>query len=135
MPEAKYGFTKVLESTDFDGAIEKVTQALGSEGFGVLTEIDVRATLKKKLDVDFRRYTILGACNPPMAHKALEAEPEIGLLLPCNVVVQEVEGGSGVSVSLVDPMAMFGVVESSELASVAETVAGKLKNVLSLIKD
>ena len=135
MPEKKYGYTKVLEDTTFDDAIARVTQALGSEGFGVLTEIDVKATLKKKLDVDFRRYTILGACNPPMAHKALEAEAEIGLLLPCNVVVQEVGDGSGVSVSLVDPMAMFGVVESAELASVAETVAVKLKNVLSRIGD
>ncbi|MBW2260602.1 MAG: DUF302 domain-containing protein [Deltaproteobacteria bacterium] len=135
MPDRKYGFTKVLENTSFEDSLDKVTKALGSEGFGVLTEIDVKATLKKKLDVEFRRYTILGACNPPMAHKALLAEPEIGLLLPCNVVVQELEDGSGVSISLVDPMVMFGVVESSELASVAEDVAGKLENVLSRIED
>ncbi len=135
MPQKTYGFTKVLGSTSFEDAIEKVTKALGSEGFGVLTEIDVSATLKKKLDVDFRRYTILGACNPPLAHRALEAEPEIGLLLPCNVVVQEAGDGGGVSVSLVDPMAMFGVVESAELASVAETVAVKLKNVLAHVED
>ena len=135
MAEKTYGFTRLLENTGYEDAIEKVTRALGSEGFGVLTTIDVSATLKKKLDVDFRRYTILGACNPPLAHRALQAEPEIGLLLPCNVVVQEAEDGNGVSVSLVDPMAMFGVVESEELESVAGTVSGKLENVLSRIED
>ena len=135
MIDASYGYSKSLGKIDFGEAEAKVTEALKSHKFGVLTEIDVKATLKKKLDVDFRRYTILGACNPSMAHKALEAEAEIGLLLPCNVVVQEVGDGSGVSVSLVDPMAMFGVVESAELASVAETVAVKLKNVLSRIGD
>jgi uncharacterized protein (DUF302 family) len=135
MESKRYGLTRVLENASFEEAVDRVTQALGAEGFGVLTEIDVKATLKKKLDVDFRRYTILGACNPPMAHRALEAEPEIGLLLPCNVVVQEVADGSGVSISLVDPMAMFGVVENGELAAVAETVAGKLENVLSRIGD
>jgi len=135
MDRKSYGLTRVLENASFEEAVDRVTQALGAEGFGVLTEIDVKATLKKKLDVDFRRYTILGACNPPLAHRALEAEPEIGLLLPCNVVVQEVADGSGISISLVDPMAMFGVVENGELAAVAETVAGKLENVLSRIGD
>jgi uncharacterized protein (DUF302 family) len=135
MTGKSYGMTRMLENASFDETVDRVTEALGAEGFGVLTEIDVKATLKKKLDVDFRRYTILGACNPPMAHRALEAEPEIGLLLPCNVVVQEAADGTGVSISLVDPMAMFGVVESEELAAVAETVAGKLENVLSRIGD
>jgi uncharacterized protein (DUF302 family) len=135
MTGKSYGMTRVLENASFDEAVDRVTEALGAEGFGVLTEIDVKATLEKKLDVDFRRYTILGACNPPMAHRALEAEPEIGLLLPCNVIVQEAVEGGGISISLVDPMAMFGVVDSSELAAVAETVAGKLENVLSRIGD
>lgn len=135
MEKKSYGLTRVLENASFEQALDRVTEALGTEGFGVLTEIDVKATLKKKLDVDFRRYTILGACNPPMAHRALEAEPEIGLLLPCNVVVQEVADGRGVSISLIDPMTMFGVVESTELATVARTVAGKLENVMSRIGD
>lgn len=89
MSELRYGFEKILPDTTFEGAIEKVTAALKKEGFGILSEIDVKDTLRRKLDVDFRRYVILGACNPNLAHRALEAEPQIGLLLPCNVVVQE----------------------------------------------
>ena len=88
-----YGLVKELPDTDYEAAIEAITEALKGEGFGVLTEIDVQATLKKKLDVDFKRYVILGACNPPLAHQALSAEPLIGLLLPCNVVVSERDGG------------------------------------------
>jgi uncharacterized protein (DUF302 family) len=102
MGTLRYGFERRLADSTFDQAVEKVTAALKSEGFGVLTEIDVKATLRKKLDVDFRRYVILGACNPNLAHRALAAEPQIGLLLPCNVVVQEAPEG-GVVVSIADP--------------------------------
>ena len=92
----------------YEQAIERVTAALKEEGFGVLTEIDVKATLKKKLDADFRKYVILGACNPPLAYRALSTELEIGLLLPCNVIVYEENGGS--VLSIVDPVSMLGVV-------------------------
>jgi len=98
---------------------------LKAEGFGVLTEIDVKATLKKKLDVDFRPYKILGACNPPLAHKALQGEPLIGLLLPCNVVVFEEDGDA--VVSFVNPKEMFKVVENAELQAVAEEVDAKMR--------
>ena len=102
----------------YEEAVERVTAALKEEGFGVLTQIDVKATLKKKLDADFRKYVILGACNPPLAHKALTTELEIGLLLPCNVIVYEEEEGS--KVSIVDPLSMLGVVENPDLSPVAE---------------
>jgi len=97
----KYYFSKTINES-FEGAIEKVTEALKAEGFGILTEIDVRATLKKKLDVDFRPYKILGACNPPFAHKALLAEDKIGTMLPCNVIVQD-KGNGAVEVAAIDP--------------------------------
>ena len=106
---ATYGFGRLLSDVTFEKARENVTDALKSEGFGVLTEIDVSQTLKKKLNLDFRRYIILGACNPGLAHRALIAEPEIGLLLPCNVVLQEEPGG--VAVSIADPRAMFAMSE------------------------
>ena len=113
----------------FDAAIEKVTAALADAGFGVLTTIDVKATLKKKLDVDFRPYMILGACNPPFAHKALQTEPYIGAMLPCNVVVQQTEDGS-VSVAAIDPAASMQAVDNPALAEIAGEVRDMLANVI-----
>jgi uncharacterized protein (DUF302 family) len=110
--------------------VPKVTEALRSEGFGVLTEIDVKETLKNKLDVDFRKYRILGACNPPFAHRALQAESNVGLLLPCNVIVQETEPGS-IEVSAIDPVAAMQVVENAELATLATEVKEKLQKVVN----
>jgi len=130
MTHTEYGISKNLGHVDFDKAVEQVTEALKTEGFGVLTEIDVKATLKKKLDVDFRKYKILGACNPPLAHKALQSEPFIGLLLPCNVVVFEEDDGT-ITASAVDPKEMFKVVQNPDLGAVAETVAQKLKNAVA----
>jgi uncharacterized protein (DUF302 family) len=126
---ANYGITRELPNTNYDQAVEQVTAALGEEGFGVLTEIDVKATLKKKLDVDHPRYVILGACNPPLAHKALSAEPLIGLLLPCNVVVSEREGGGSV-VSALDPREMFKLVDRDDVKPIAEEVFGKMQRVI-----
>lgn len=126
-----YGFGRRIDGTLAE-AIAKVTNALKSEGFGVLTEIDVRATLKKKLDVDFRGYVILGACNPPLAHKALTAEPQIGLLLPCNVVVQEAPQ-SGVEVTIADPRAMFSLVDNPGLAPIVEDVDRRLRRVIETL--
>jgi uncharacterized protein (DUF302 family) len=120
--------------TPYEEAVERVTAALKAEGFGVLTEIDVKATLKKKLDVDFRRYVILGACNPPLAHRALSREPEIGLLLPCNVVVYEDEGGRGSVVSIVNPMTMMGMGLAADLSDVAAEADAKLRRVLAAIQ-
>ncbi len=122
-----YYFTKTLNKS-FDEAIAAVTEELQKEGFGILTEIDVKATLKKKLDVDFRPYKILGACNPPFAHKALQAEEKIGLMLPCNVIVQQKE--DGVEVSAVDPIASMAAVKNSDLESIAVQVRDKLKKVI-----
>ncbi|RMG96244.1 MAG: DUF302 domain-containing protein [Chloroflexi bacterium] len=127
-----YGFRIHLD-VPYEAAIEKVTAALKEEGFGVLTEIDVKATLKKKLDVDFRKYIILGACNPPLAHRALSTELEIGLLLPCNVVVYEDEENGGSVVSIVDPIAMLGVVDNSALQDVANEARTRLQNVLTAL--
>ncbi|RME49277.1 MAG: DUF302 domain-containing protein [Chloroflexi bacterium] len=124
----RYQFSTSL-SVDFDEAVARVTDALKAEGFGILTEIDVKATLKKKLDVDFRRYVILGACNPPLAHKALQADLEIGLLLPCNVIVYEENGGS--VVSIVDPIAMLGVVNNPALNEVAVAAQTRLQRVIT----
>jgi uncharacterized protein (DUF302 family) len=124
-----YGFSKKLH-IPYEEAVEKATAALKEEGFGVLTEIDVKATLKKKLDVDFRRYVILGACNPPFAHKALTAELEIGLLLPCNVIVYETEDG-GSAVSAINPMAALGVVDNPALKGVAEQVTHKVQRAIN----
>jgi uncharacterized protein (DUF302 family) len=130
MSGVSYGFVRRLESTSFDQARERVTAALKAEGFGVLTEIDVRDTLKKKLGVDFPRYIILGACNPTLAHRALSGEPEIGLLLPCNVVVRE-EPTGGVVVSIADPRAMFMLVENPSIAPVAQEADERLRRVVA----
>ncbi len=127
---ADYGL-RVRLDLRYEQAVEKVTAALKGEGFGVLTEIDVKATLKKKLDSDFRKYVILGACNPPLAHRALSTELEIGLLLPCNVIVYE-EGGGSV-VSIVDPISMLGVVESPKLEPVASEARARLERVVEAL--
>jgi uncharacterized protein (DUF302 family) len=119
-------------NTDFQTALERVVAALKAEGFGVLTEIDVKETLKKKLDVDFRPYKILGACNPPLAYRALSIAPEVGLLLPCNVVVSQV-AESVTEVLLVDPLAMLGVVAYADLKPVAEDAAARLDRGASVL--
>lgn len=130
MAALTYGFERHFPDVRFEDAVERVTAALKQEGFGVLTEIDVKQTLKKKIDVDFRRYTILGACNPHLAHKALTADPQIGLLLPCNIVVQEVPQG-GVSVSIADPQAMFTLVEDASVKPIANDAEQRLRRVLA----
>lgn len=127
--ENAFGFGKQV-STDFDTTIDKVTDALGDEGFGVLTEIDVAATLKKKLDVDMPRYRILGACNPPLAHQAVSAVPEIGLLLPCNVLVREDDAGD-VHVSFMDPESVLGMVGEEGVGPLAAEVKSRLKKVMA----
>ncbi|MGB7876398.1 MAG: DUF302 domain-containing protein [Anaerolineales bacterium] len=126
-----YYFSKTLD-LPFDEAVLRLTDELKKEGFGVLTEIDVKATLKKKLDVDFRNYRILGACNPPLAHQALQAEPHIGLMLPCNVVVQEDENG-GTVVSGIDPLASMQAVENESLDEIAQQVKAKLQKVIESV--
>lgn len=124
----KYYFNKTLKE-DFNSVIERVTEELIKEGFGILTEIDVKETLKKKLDVEFRKYKILGACNPPYAHKALEAEDKIGTMLPCNVIVQEIEEGR-VEVAVVNPMASMQSVKNETLKKIAQEITAKLENVI-----
>lgn len=122
-----YGFS-VQMSCGFDEAISKVTEALASEGFGVLTEIDVKATLKKKIDVDRKPYTILGACNPKLANQAINAEPDIGLLLPCNVLVREEDNGA-ITVAFMDPAAVLSLVEQDGVRELAGQVRAKLEKV------
>ena len=129
MTELNYGYVKSLPNTSYGDAIAEVTEALKAEGFGVLMDIDVKATLKQKLDVDFRRYIILGACNPGLALRSLEGEPHIGLLLPCNVVVQEAPEG-GVDVSVINPETLFQVVDNPRVAPIAQEVGERLARVL-----
>jgi uncharacterized protein (DUF302 family) len=124
-----YHFSAVIKDINFDEAIDKVTAALKVEGFGVLTEIDIKATMKAKLDVDYRPYKILGACNPGFAHKALQAEARIGTMLPCNVIVRQLEDDS-IEVSAVDPIASMQGVGNESLGGIATEVQGKLKAVI-----
>lgn len=123
-----YYFTKTVND-NFDQAIEKVTEELKKEGFGILTEIDVKETFKKKLDKDFRKYRILGACNPNIAFQAIEAESRIGTMLPCNVIVQELDNGK-VEVSAVDPVASMQAVDNNSLGPIAKQVREKLQKVI-----
>jgi uncharacterized protein (DUF302 family) len=130
---ASYGFGTELD-VPFEEAIERTKAALKSEGFGVLTTIDVRQTMKEKLDVEFEPYVILGACNPPLAHRALQAEHELGLLLPCNVIVHEHDGKS--VVSIVDPEQMLGFVgDNPDLREVAKEAAAKLRRVVAALES
>jgi len=123
-----YHFSKTV-AMDFQAAVDKVTAELKARGFGILTQIDVRQTLKAKLDVEFRPYLILGACNPPFAYRALQAEDKIGTMLPCNVIVQQHADGT-VEVSAVDPVASMAAVDNAELSSVAEEVRNRLRAVV-----
>jgi len=132
MDEVRYGITREFPDIPYEEAVTKVTEAIAAEGFGVLTDIDVKATMKKKLDVDFRKYVILGACNPPLAFRALSAEPHIGLLLPCNVVVMEGDDGGSI-VSAIQPEVQFTLVDRSGLGKIACEVKEKLERALENI--
>jgi uncharacterized protein (DUF302 family) len=129
----EYAFSTVLELS-FEEAIAKITAALKEEGFGILTEIDVKDTLKKKIDVDFRKYAILGACNPPFAHRSLEANLDVGLLLPCNVIVYETNDQK-VFVAAINPVSALEVIQSEELGQIAHEVSEKLKKVIELVAE
>ena len=126
-----YSFSKTIDMT-FDEAVSSVKQELQREGFGVLTEIDVKETLKQKLNVDFQRYTILGACNPSFAYEALQLENEVGVMLPCNVIVQEHAGG-GVRISAVDPVASMQAIDNPNLNEIANQVRDKLRSVIDAL--
>lgn len=128
-----YYFSKILKNRNFDEAIGQVTVELKKEGFGVLTEIDVKETLKKKIDVDFKKYKILGACNPHFAHKVLTKEDKIGVFLPCNVVVEEHENGE-IEVSAVDPIASMLAVENKGIEEFAKEIQRKLKRVIESLE-
>jgi uncharacterized protein (DUF302 family) len=132
IPDVRYGLVKELPNLSYDDAVSRTTDALKGEGFGILTSIDVKATMKEKLDVDFPRYVILGACNPPLAHKALSAEPLIGLLLPCNVVVMERDEGGSV-VSAFKPTEGFSLVDNEGVQPLAGEVEERLVRVLENI--
>ena len=127
-----YGFTARLPGATLADARARITDALKEQGFGVLTEIDVRATFKKKLDVDFRPYVILGACNPQLAKRALEADPGVGLLLPCNVVVAEEDGAAVVSIA--DPRAMFAIVRNDKLQPIVDEAERRLRAAFDAFK-
>jgi len=133
MKQTNYAFTTTVD-VPYEKAIDRVTEELKKEGFGILAEIDVQATLKKKLDVDFKPYKILGACNPPNAHKALQAEEQIGLMLPCNVIVY-VNGANETVVAAVDPVASMQAVENPGLGEVAVTIQEKLKSVIERVES
>jgi len=132
MTDTDYALVRELPEMDYDAVVARVTDLLAGEGFGVLTEIDVKATLKKKLDVDFKRYVILGACNPPMAHQALSLEPDIGVLLPCNVCVSERDGG-GTRVAAMNPAAAFMLIDNPEISGVADEVRSRLQRVIDAL--
>lgn len=125
-----YTFNKILKGISFEDALIKITDELKKEGFGIITEIDVRETFKKKLDVDFRKYRILGACNPGFAYKAVQAESRIGAFLPCNVILQENENGE-IEVSAVDPVASMSSVKNENLTGLADEVKNKLQKVIN----
>lgn len=132
MCSLRYGFQKTIAQGDFDETLKRVEEALKEEGFGILSEIDVKDTLKKKLDVDFRRYKILGACNPNLAHQALSEETHIGLLMPCNVVVQETSDGE-VVVSIADPRSMFALVNNDGVSALAGEAEERLRRVMAAL--
>ena len=126
-----YAFSTVLD-TSYEDAISRVTDALKEEGFGVLTEIDVKATLKKKLDKEFRKYVILGACNPPFAHRSLEADLDVGLLLPCNVIVYETDDKKAY-IAAINPVSALEIIQSQELRNIAEEVSERLERVVGRV--
>ncbi|MCA9649965.1 MAG: DUF302 domain-containing protein [Myxococcales bacterium] len=128
---SQYGFGKILADTTLEQARPRVTEALKAEGFGVLTEIDLAATLRAKLGAEHRPYVILGACNPVLANQAVGLDPEIGLLLPCNVILREVDGGT--QVSMIDPQAMFGVMEGDTLQPIADEAEARLRRALAAL--
>ena len=129
----KYYFNTTV-SGNFETIIEKVTQLLKEEGFGILTQIDIQQTLKNKLDVDFKKYKILGACNPPFAYEALQQEDKIGTMLPCNIIVQELEKNK-IEVAAINPMVSMQAVKNEKLGDIAQQVSKKLENVISNLKN